>query len=264
MPEPLAGKVVVITGGAGGIGRALARAFADRGARIALLDRDAEALEAALTGDWLAVPCDVTHADQCAVAMAQVRDALGGIDVLVNNAGISHRSAFSQTDAAVLRTVMDVNFFGSVHCTQAALPDLVRSRGRIVAVSSVAGFAPLIGRTGYAASKHALHGFFDSLRAELADAGVSVTIACPYFTDTALRTHALDGSGNANSAPPPSMGRPLSPEDVAEDIVTACLARRRMVISGRVGRASWWVSRLAPRAYELLMRRSQRGEGATS
>lgn len=264
MSDALTGKVVVITGGAGGIGRALARSFASRGARIALLDRDAEALEAALTSDWLAVACDVTQADQCASAIAQVRDALGGIDVLVNNAGISHRSAFSQTDATVLRTVMDVNFFGAVHCTQAALPDLVRSRGRIVAVSSVAGFAPLIGRTGYAASKHALHGFFDSLRAELAHAGVSVTIACPYFTDTALRTHALDGSGNANSAPPPSMGRPLTPEEVAEDIVTACLARRRMVISGRVGRASWWVSRLAPRAYELLMRRSQRGEGATS
>jgi len=263
VPERLAGKVAVITGGAGGIGRALADAFDAQGARVALLDLDRDALDAAAEergGRPFVVRCDVTDPDDCAAAMAAVEAELGGIDVLVNNAGISHRSPFVSTDPSVLRKVMEVNFFGAVHCTSAALPSLQARQGRIVAVSSVAGFAPLIGRTGYAASKHAMHGFFDSLRAELVNAGVSVTIACPYFTDTALRTHALDGTGQSGSAPPPSMGKPLAPEDVASQIVRACIERRRMVVSGRVGRASWWISRIAPAAYERLMRRSQAGE----
>lgn len=255
----LAGAVVVITGGAGGIGRALGAAFRAQGARVAALD-----LAGALggTGAELEVDCDVTDPESCVRAIGRVIDALGGIDVLVNNAGISHRSAFASTDPAVLRKVMDVNFFGSVSVTRAALESLIARRGRIVAVSSVAGFAPLVGRTGYAASKHALHGFFDSLRAELVGTGVSVTIACPYFVDTGLRTHALDGDGRSGSKPPPSMSKPLTPEEVADDIVRACRSRRRMVVSGRVGRASLWISRLAPRAYEALMRRSQRGEAA--
>ena len=263
MPERLDGKVAVVTGGAGGIGRALADAFEAVGAQVALLDRDAEALAEAAAergGRPLVVRCDVTDPAECAAAIAAVEAELGGVDVLVNNAGISHRSPFTSTDPSVLRRVMEVNFFGAVHCTAAALPSLTARRGRIVAVSSVAGFAPLVGRTGYAASKHAMHGFFDSLRAELVGSGVSVTIACPYFTDTALRTHALDGKGQSGSAPPPSLGKPLAPEDVAEEIVRGCIDRRRLVVSGRVGRASWWVSRLAPAAYEALMRRNQRGE----
>ncbi len=264
MGDRLKGKVAVITGGAGGIGRALADAFEAQGAAVALLDRDEAALDEAAAergGRPFVVRCDVTDPDDCAAAMAAVQAELGGIDVLVNNAGISHRSPFVRTDAAVLRRVMDVNFFGAVHCTAAALPSLLERRGRIVAVSSVAGFAPLLGRTGYAASKHAMHGFFDSLRAELVGSGVSVTIACPYFTDTALRTRALDGRGEVGSAPPPSLGKPMAPDVVARQIVDACIARRRLLVCGAVGRASLWLSRLAPAAYEAVMRRNQRSEG---
>jgi len=256
----LAGTVVVITGGAGGIGRALADAFAARGADIALLDRDEAALaEVTAAGGRpvLTVPCDVTDEDDCRRAIGRVTAELGGIDVLVNNAGITHRSRFADTDPAVLRRVVAVNLFGAIHCTAAALPSLLERRGRIVAVSSVAGFAPLVGRTGYAASKHAMHGFFDSLRAELRDSGVSVTLACPYFTDTALRTRALDGRGRAGSEPPASLAKPLRPEAVADAIVRAAVARRRLVVPGAMGQASWWIARFAPRAYEALMLRSQ-------
>ncbi|MCP4870435.1 MAG: SDR family oxidoreductase [Proteobacteria bacterium] len=266
MPEraaPLAGRVVVITGGAGGIGRALADAFGARGARIALLDRDEAGLQEAASereGRPLTVVCDVTDPEDCEAAMARVIEALGAIDVLVNNAGISHRSRFADTDLSVLRRVIEVNLFGSMYCTAAALPSLRQQKGRIVAISSVAGFAPLVGRTGYSASKHALHGFFDTLRAELRGSGVSVTLACPYFVDTPLRTHALDGRGETLSAAPVSMARPLSPEAVADAIVCGCIARRRAVVPGVMGQASWWISRLAPGLYERLMLRSQRGE----
>ena len=195
------GKVVVITGAAGGLGRALARAFAIEGARIAALDRDAAGAEA-LAGELrangrpaLGLACDVTDATACESAMAAVLAAWGRIDVVINNAGITHRSALRRTDPAVTRRVMEVNFFGAVNCTRAAMDALCASRGLIIVISSVAGFAPLIARTGYAAAKHALHGFFESLRTELVDDGVEVLIVCPSFIDTGIDRNALGGDG---------------------------------------------------------------------
>ncbi|MCX8006445.1 MAG: SDR family oxidoreductase, partial [Burkholderiaceae bacterium] len=175
--------------------------FAAAGARVAVLDRDGDAVdrmagELVAGAGGIALPCDVTDPAACGEAIAAVAARYGGIDVLVNNAGISHRSAFATTSPGVIRRVMEVNFFGAMHCTQAALPHLVASRGAIVVVSSVAGFAPLIGRTGYAASKHALHGFFASLRTELAPAGVTVTLVCPSFVATGIDRNALGGDGN--------------------------------------------------------------------
>ena len=263
MAEHLAGKVVVITGGAGGIGRALAAAFGSAGARVALLDVDPVALEVAarsLRPKPLTVTCDVTDSAACTRALGEVVAAAGGIDVLVNNAGISHRSTFIDTTDEVLRRVMEVNFFGSVNCTRAALPALLRSRGQLVVLSSVAGFAPLFGRTGYAASKHALHGFFDTLRAELADSGVNVLLVCPSFIDTPLRRNATDGAGHSAGQAPVPVGGLLTPEQVAADIVAGCQGRKRQLVLGGIGRLSFWVSRFAPATYEALMRRSQVGE----
>ena len=266
MSERLAGKVVVITGGAGGIGRALAAAFTAEGARVALLDLSAAALEdaaAALSPKPLTVVCDVTDSAACERAIAEVVAAAGGVDVLVNNAGISHRSTFVDTGDDVLRRVMEVNFFGSVSCTRAALPHVVARRGQLVAISSVAGFAPLVGRTGYAASKHALHGFFDTLRAELKDTGVNVLLVCPSFIDTPLRSkNAVDGSGHPAGQAPVPVGGLLTPQQVAAAIVAGCAARKRQLVLGNVGRLSYWVSRFAPAAYEALMLRSQKKEVA--
>ena len=201
MPErrAFADRVVVITGGAGGIGAALGHAFSRGGARVALLDRDRAGLDRVVAelpmGRAMGVPLDVCDEAACAAAMDEVCLAWGGIDVLVNNAGISHRSLFSDTDTSVLRRVMDVNFFGAVHCTAAALASIRARRGLIVAMSSVAGFAPLVGRTGYCASKHALHGFFDSLRTELRGDGVAVMMVCPSFIATQIDARALSGAG---------------------------------------------------------------------
>ena len=168
-----AGAVVMITGAGGGLGRALALRFAAAGARIAALDRDPAGLDATRSElesrgvECLALTCDVTDAVACSGAVAATVARFGSLDVLVANAGISHRSAFAATGLDVIRRVMEVNFFGAVNCTAAALPQLLASRGLVIAVSSVAGFTPLVARTGYSASKHAMHGFFDSLRAEV-------------------------------------------------------------------------------------------------
>ncbi|MCC6999978.1 MAG: SDR family oxidoreductase [Deltaproteobacteria bacterium] len=259
-------KVVVITGAAGGIGLALAWRFARDGAEVALLDRDAEALQRALEAlraaghSAMAEVCDVCDVAACEAAIAAVRRRLGGVDVLINNAGISHRSLLVDTTPAVLHRVMDVNFFGAVHCTRAALDSLLERRGVVVAVSSVAGFAPLIGRTGYAASKHALHGFFDSLRAEVASQGVAVLLVCPSFTDTGIDRHALAGDGGPAGQLKAAVGKLATPDEVAAEVAAAVARRQRLLVLSPVGKAAYWLSRLVPAAYERAMRASVRSE----
>lgn len=262
----LMGRVVLITGGAGGIGRALGSAFAARGARIALLDRDVDGLDAAQAelaaqgADVSVHGCDVTRVEECEAAIASVTRRFGGIDVLVNNAGLVHRSGFAETDVEVLRRVMDVNYFGAIHCTKAALSQLRKRRGAIVVVSSIAGVAPLFGRSGYAGSKHALHGLFESLRAELAGEGVSVTMVCPSFTASGFEGRALGPHGERVTRPRSKVGRVASPNAVARAIVQATAERRRLLVLSPVGKLSYLLSRLAPATYERLMRRSLRGE----
>ncbi len=175
-------KVVVVTGATGGIGRALSWRFATAGARIVLIDLDLEQLSALQNQversgtEVLSIECDITDFERCQVAMQQVVDQFGGIDVLINNAGISHQSKFAETDMCVFRRVMDVNYFGAIHCTKAALESLVQRHGMIISLSSTGGFAPMLGRVAYSASKHALHGLFESLRVELKEKGVRVMI----------------------------------------------------------------------------------------
>lgn len=256
-------KVVVVTGAAGGLGRALAARFAAAGARVAMLDRDAVAAEegaARIGGGALGLACDVSDAGQCEQALSRVSAQLGPVHVLVNNAGISHRSAYAATEPAVIRRVMEVNFFGAVHCTRAALADLVRTRGLIVAISSVAGFSPLIARTGYAASKHALHGFFDSLRTELVDSGVDVLLVCPAFIATGIERNALGADGAPARHAQQVVGVRAAPEAVAEEIYGAARRGQRLLLHGRTARLAWWVSRLAPALYARLMARRLKGE----
>ena len=250
-------RAVVVTGAAGGLGRELCKAFAARGARVAALDVDADALgrlpaELALP-DLLTVPCDLTDEGQCKAAIAEVLARLGAIDVLVNNAGVSHRSLFAQTEPEVIRRVMTVNFFGAVNVTHAALPTLLERRGAVVAISSVAGFAPLAARSGYAASKHALHGCFETLRAEYGARGVDVMIVCPSFIATAIAASHLGGDGGAAQGPRTIVGGALAPALVARRVVGALERGRRLVLIGRTAWLAWLVSRCAPRWYERAM-----------
>ncbi|NIA25895.1 MAG: SDR family oxidoreductase [Gammaproteobacteria bacterium] len=258
----LTDAVVVITGAAGGLGAAMSRRFAKAGARLALLDIDDAALGALgadLPGAVTAV-CDLTDFEQVERAMAHVVASLGGVDVLINNAGLTHRSAFADTDLSVLRRVMEVNYFGAVHATKAALASIVERQGAIVAISSVAGFAPLLGRSGYVASKHALGGFFETLRAELRGTGVDVTIVAPTFVDTPFRFRTLDGDGSITDHPQSRVGSMLSPEQVADALLRAVKRRRPFVVLGRVGKLTRLLVRVTPALYERLMARSLRSE----
>ena len=256
MARDFSGKTVVVTGAAGGLGRALCLRFAAAGARIVALDRDAAVLQGLTFPEGVAairLGCDVSREEDCIRAMAEARHAFGGVDVLVNNAGITHRSAFASTQTAVLRRVMEVNYFGALHGTHAALEDLVARRGMVIAVSSVAGFAPLIARTGYAASKHALHGFFDSLRTEIEPLGVRVLLVCPSFIQTGIEKNALAGDGGPVRHAQTIVGGRSTPEAMAERIFRAAEGEQRLLLPDRISRLSWWVSRLAPRLYERLM-----------
>ena len=260
----LAGKTVFISGAAGGLGRALVAAFAHAGANLALADLDPVALAdlaASLSpAPALALPLDVTDEAACAQAVAQAVAHFGGVDVLVNNAGITHRSLFEDTRTEVLRRVMDVNLFGSVYLTRATLPGLKASRGQVVVISSVAGFSPLVGRTGYAASKHALHGFFESLRAELAPAGVNVLMVCPSFVRTPIEQNALSGAGEKTTGVKQYTGPVLEPEDLAAQLVDAVKTRQRLLLPTRLSRLAWWLSRLWPARYERVMIKRQGAE----
>jgi short-subunit dehydrogenase len=192
--------------------------------------------------------------------MATAVQCFGRIDVVINNAGISHRSPFAATTTAVLRRVLEVNLFGAINVTRPALPALRESRGLVVAISSVAGYTPLIARTGYAASKHAVHGFFGSLRTEVAADGIDVMLVCPSFIATGIDRNALGADGRPATHAQVVVGRPLQPDAVADRIFQGCERSQRLLLIGRTARVAWWVSRLAPALYERVMARKLRDE----
>lgn len=253
-------KVVVVTGGCAGIGRALVMRFAQSGARLAILDTQEAALESLVQhlGDHLGceaigLVCDVADGDAVQQAMALVTERFGGIDLLLNNAGITHRSTFAETELAVFQRIMAVNYFGAVHCTKAALPGLIARRGQVIVLSSLSGFAPLLYRSAYNASKHALHGLFETLRAELKGSGVNVMLVCPGFTATDLRKNALVGDGSVTQQPPLAIGKVASAQDVAEAIYEGALRRRRLLVLSNINWRARLLARFFPRLFERVL-----------
>jgi len=263
----LVGQHVVVTGAGGGLGKALCEELAARGARVSALDIDESALDRLAAGDRSGgLHCrrlDITDASACAERFRELHAERGRIDVLVNNAGITHFSTVADVAPGTIERVMAVNFAGAVNCTKAALPDLLEGRGQVVVLSSVAGFAPLYGRCAYAASKHALHGFFETLRAETVAHGLGVLLVCPSFIDS-QRDHPDAPSPYAGAARPGSasatVGEVLAPEDAARQIVDAIAKRRRELRVGRVAVQSYWLRRLWPRLYDSIMVRKARRE----
>ena len=259
-------KVAVVTGAASGIGAAICRRFAREGARIGLLDVDEKGAQAeadklrAIGVGAVGIRCDVVNEDECTSAMKEIFDLYGGIDVLVNNAGITQRSAFVDTQISVYRRVMEVNFFGSLHCTKAALASLIERKGVIIVIESLAGITPLLGRTGYCASKHALHGFFTSLRSELRNTGTHIMLVCPGFVETSLQSRALGGDGRVTTHPQSMVGKPVSAESVAGRIYKGAVNRNHLLVLTPVGKLTYWIHRFAPRLYERLMARQLKEE----
>lgn len=248
-------RVALITGGTRGIGAAISVAFREAGYKVAANyggNDEAAAKFKAETGievfKW-----DVGDFDACAKGVAAVTEALGPIDVLVNNAGITHRSTFAETSLDVFQRVMAVNYFGALHCTQAALPSLIARRGQIIVLSSLSGIAPLLYRSAYNASKHALHGLFETLRFELKGSGVNVMLVCPGFTATDLRKNALVGDGSVAAQPPLAMGKVASPQDVAEAIYHGALKRRRLLVLSNVDWRARVLARFFPRLFERVL-----------
>ena len=259
-------KVVVVTGAASGIGAAISRRFAKEGARLALLDMDSEAVAhfandlKTSQADAVAFGCDVANKNECTRATEAVLQHFGGIDILINNAGITQRSAFAETNPDVFKRVMDVNFFGSLYCTKAALPSLISRKGQIAVIESVGGIAPVLGRSGYCASKHALHGLFTTLRAELLTEGVGVTIVCPGFVKTNLQTRALGGDGRVTGHPQSRVGQQITAGAVADAVIKAMAKRKSLVLLTPVAHLTYWMNRLIPSVYERLMARRLRAE----
>ncbi len=255
-------KTVVITGAAGGIGTTMARRFGREGARLGLLDLDPGRLDVlaaemkSLGIDAIPIVCDITDVEQCKRAIAEVTEAYGGVDVVINNAGLTHLSPFAETDITVYRTLMDVNVFGAVNVTQAALDSLLARRGTVVVMSSVAGFTPLAIRSGYSAAKHALHGLFDTMRAELEPQGLRVLVVCPGFTKTDMGSRALGADGGAVTHRRTTVGAQADPTDVADAIYQGVVKGRRLMVMSLVGKIAFVLWRVWPSFYQRLMMRS--------
>ncbi len=260
-----AGKTVLITGASTGIGRALALALAAQGAKLALNARDPAPL--ALTvqactargAAALAVPGDVAQQQDCARLVAQTLARFGGLDVLVNNAGITMWSRFDAlSDCSAFARLMATNYLGAVYTTAAALPQLKASRGLIVAVASLAGLTGVPERTAYAGSKHAMVGFFESLRIELAASGVGVTIIAPDFVVSELHRRALGPDGAPLGRTPMQEEHIMSAERCAQLILKAMQRRRRLLITSARGRLVRWVRLVAPGLVDDLAARAIR------
>ncbi|MCP4039424.1 MAG: SDR family oxidoreductase [bacterium] len=261
------GKHVVISGASGGLGRVLCRQLIEKGARVTALDLNREELtvlaDEVSSDRFLSKRLDVTDVRQCAEVLEEVTAEFGDADLLINNAGITHFSTLLKTELSTIDQVMAVNFTGSVNLSKLLLPGLIQRRGMIVAVSSAAGFTPLHGRCAYAASKHAMIGFFATLRAEMVEHGVRVMIVCPSFIAT--QQDNLTGAGLYEGTARPgqalaTVGKSMTPDEAATIMVRAIEKETRLLLLGRVARTSWWISRLYPALLERIMLRQTRHE----
>jgi len=244
---------VIITGASSGIGLALAHELAKNGANLVLGARQfvrlceiAHDLEKQYGIEAVAVQCDVSREDDCKHLVDQAILTFKRIDVLINNAGISMRALFRDLDLAVLKQLMDVNFWGAIYCTKYALPQLIHNGGSVVGISSIAGYRGLPGRTGYSASKFALNGFMESLRVENLKNKLHVLVACPGFTASNIRNTALNKEGQQFGETSMEEEKMMTAEQVAEEVVKAILKRKRTLILTAQGKLAVWMNKLLP------------------
>ncbi len=252
-------KVALVTGGSRGIGEAISKGLKAAGYSVAASyagNDEAAAKFTAETGiktyKW-----DVSDYDSCVAGIAKVEADLGPVDVLVNNAGLSQRTTALETSLASYRRLFEIDFFAPVALTRALLPAMAaRGSGHVVVVSSVFGKIAMARRTGYAAAKHALHGYFDCARIELGDRGVRFTLACPGFVNTAISLNALGPEGRAWGTVDSDIGQGMTPAACADRIWHAVERDRyEVVIAGRERVAVWFKRFLPLRWYTAFARR---------
>lgn len=252
-------KVVIITGSGSGIGKALAYEMASRGASVVLSDISLERLTEVRNDlesrgfNVISVQTDVSRDEDCKLLIDSAVKKYGKIDVLINNAGISMRAIFIETDLTVIRKVMDVNFWGTVNCTKFALPYLLKTNGSVVGLSSIAGFKGLPGRTGYSASKFAIQGFLETLRIENLKTGLHVMIACPGFTASNIRKVALVGDGSQQGETPRDEGKMMTPEEVARRIANGIDSRKNVLIMTTQGKMTVLLNKLFPKFMDKMV-----------
>ena len=243
-------KIVVITGGSDGIGKALVAQFLALGAKVATCGRNENKLSLLATefpsSNLFTAQVDVSKQDESEAFIKQVVDNWGRIDVLINNAGISMRALISEVSVQTLQNVMDINFWGTVYCTKAALPSIQQNKGVIVGVSSIAGYRGLPGRSGYSASKFALNGWLEALKTELYASGTHVMWVCPGFTTSNIRNAALDKNANAQGESPMDEGSMMSSEECATHIIHAIEKRKRSLVLTFTGKRTVFMNKYFP------------------
>ena len=243
-------KIVVITGGSDGIGKALVAQFLALGAKVATCGRNENKLSLLVaefpTSNLYTAQVDVSKQDQSEAFIKQVVDNWGRIDVLINNAGISMRALVSEVSVQTLQNVMDINFWGTVYCTKAALASIKQNKGVIVGVSSIAGYRGLPGRSGYSASKFALNGWLEALKTELYASGTHVMWVCPGFTTSNIRNAALDKNAKAQGESPMDEGAMMSSEDCATHIIHAIEKRSRSLVLTFTGKRTVFMNKFFP------------------
>ena len=251
-------KVIIITGASSGIGLASAKLFASFGARLSLAARSIDKLHA-LASEMeggedriLCVKTDVSVEEDCRDLVEKTVEKFGRIDILVNNAGISMRAMFRDLDLSVIKSLMDVNFWGTVYCTKFALPYLLESRGSVAGVISIAGYAGLPGRTGYSSSKYAIRGFLDTLRIEHLYDGLHVMVFAPGFTASNVRNAALTADGSRQGETPRDEGKMMTAEECALHLARGLKKRKPEMILTPVGKLTVLMHNILPRLTDRL------------
>lgn len=250
-------KVVIITGASSGIGKALALECASKGAKLVLaarrIDRLHELEQQLKNTEIESVQADVSNEEDCKKIIDQAIVRFGQIDVLINNAGISMRALFAELELDVIKRLMDVNFWGTVYCTKHAMPYLLKTKGSVTGVISIAGYIGLPGRTGYSASKYAIRGFLDALRTENMKTGLHVLVAAPGFTSSEVRQVALTSDGSQQGETPRDESKMMSSEECARHIVHAILKRKReLILTFTEGKLTVFLSKFLPKLVEKL------------
>lgn len=250
-------KTVIVTGASSGIGESCAKKYREEGFQIVLAARTESKMRKVAEGwneeEYLIVPTDVSSQESCEQLIKKTIEKFGQIDVLINNAGISMRALFDGIDLEVIRKVMDINFWGMVYCTHAALPYLKKTKGSIVGVSSIAGYRGLPARTGYSASKFAMNGFLEALRTEELYSGIHVLTACPGFTSSNIRNAALVADGSKQGDTPRDEEKMMTADEVAYHIYEAEQKRKRTIVLTNQGKLTVFLNKFLPKRLDKMV-----------